>query len=49
MRTRKAIATTATIAHAAVDLVLILALGSAAVVLDKWDALRAGTRSERVP
>lgn len=40
MRTRKAIATTAMIAHAAVDLVLILALGSAAVLLDKWDAIR---------
>lgn len=44
MRTRKAVATTATIAHAAVDLVLILALGSAAVVLDKWDQIRKGNR-----
>lgn len=51
MRARNVIASSATIAHAAADLVLILVLGSAAVVLDKWDAFRTrdGTRSERVP
>lgn len=46
MNTRTLAANTATILHAAIDLTLILVLGSIAALLDKYDQLRKGVKNQ---